>query len=109
MDAALHQAMILFHAVIQSFASSAPTGLWKGVIVLESFEGRWVGGVLVHSDHAWKHRMARGPHLPEKLFGGGGITGDTSHEVQRGPRRVDGPVEVVPLLRDRDVGLSDAV
>jgi hypothetical protein len=63
-----------FHHVIQIVAWSEPTGLWEGVVVLEGLEGQWVCGVLVDGDHAREHRMARVQHLPEKLFGGVGIT-----------------------------------
>jgi hypothetical protein len=88
---------------------SEQTGLWECVVVLEGIEGRWVRGVLVHGDHVRERRMARVQRLPEKLFGGVGITGGAQHEVQRGTRRVDGPVEVVPLLVNLDVRLIDAV
>jgi hypothetical protein len=101
--------MILFHHIIQIFALSEPTGLWEGVIMLEGLEGRWVGGVLVHSDRAWKRRMTGAQHLPEESFGGAGVTGGAQHEVQRGPRRVDGPVERMPLLLDLDVRFIHAV
>jgi hypothetical protein len=37
--AACHQLMILFHHIIQIWAWSEPTSLWKGVLVLEGLEG----------------------------------------------------------------------
>jgi hypothetical protein len=106
---ALHKPMVLFYHIIQVLTLSEPTGFRKCTVVLESVEGQWARRVLVDGDDARERRRARVQHLPEKLFGGVGITGGTSHDVQRGPRRVDGPVKVVPLLLDLDVRLIDAV
>jgi hypothetical protein len=48
-------------------------------------------------------------HLTEEALGRVGITRGAQHEVQRGTGRVDGPVEVAPLLFYLDVRFIDAV
>jgi hypothetical protein len=48
-------------------------------------------------------------YLVEKAFSCVGIAAGAQHEGHRGSRRLDGPVEVVPLLFNLDVGFIDAV
>jgi hypothetical protein len=101
--------MILFDHIIQVLALPKKIGFWKCAVALEGIEGMRIRCVLVHGDHARKRCMARVQHLPEKLFGCVCVTGGAQHEVQRGTRRVDGPVKVVPFLFDLDVRFIHAV
>jgi hypothetical protein len=78
---AFDKPVILFYHVIKVLALSELTDFWKYSIVLKDVEGRWVGGVLVHSDDARKHRMACVQYLPEELFSSVSITAGAQHEV----------------------------
>jgi hypothetical protein len=53
--------------------------------------------------------MARTQHLPEKLFGGIGITGGAQHEVQHGAYGVNRPLEITAMLVDPDVRLVHTI
>jgi hypothetical protein len=106
---AFHKLSLLFHNIIQAFALSEPRILRERLLLLKALEGGSIGSTLVQGDHARERRMARVQHLPEQLFGVVGITDGAEHEVQRGPRRVDGPLEGGPLLLDLDLRLIDAV
>jgi hypothetical protein len=85
------------------------TAFWPWAVVLEGVEGQGVRGVLVHGDHARERRMTGISHLSEHVFGGAGIMAGTQHEVQQGPRGIDGAVEVVPVLYDLAGGFIPAV
>jgi hypothetical protein len=48
-------------------------------------------------------------HLAEEALSRLSIACGTQHEVQRSTRRIDGAIEVIPVLFDLDVGLIHAV
>jgi hypothetical protein len=77
--------MILFYHIIQVLALPQQTGFWAGAVALEGIKGRRIRRILIHGAHAWQRRMTCIQHLPEKLFGGIGVTGGLSMKSNVAP------------------------
>src|SRR5262245_25673862 len=103
-DAAFHKPMILFHDVIQVLLLPELAVFGKWPRLLEGLERRGIGRVLVHCDDTRWDRMACPQSLAEKPLGGLGVSRRTQQKVEGISLGIDGPVEIVPLLLDLDVG-----
>ena len=53
-----HEAMVLFHYIVQVFALPQAHSMWEDAFRFQSLDGGWIGWVLVHVNNP-RHGIAR--------------------------------------------------
>jgi hypothetical protein len=96
-DSSLYESVVLFEDIIEVFALPELRSRRQYAFVLQFFDGRRVGFVLIDVDDPWRLTFSSFQHLAEEPFGGPFISPGAEHKVDRLTGRIDRAVKVFPL------------
>jgi hypothetical protein len=104
-DQPLDEAVVLFNQIIEILDLSEFTLVGDESCLFQFRECFGIGSVFVHVDHARFAAMRSSERLEKEAFGGFAISGRAEEKLQGVSLRIDGPIQIQPLLFDFNVRL----
>ena len=108
-DSPFDEPMVLLNEVVEIFTLSQSSAVGEDSFLLQFFNRRWVGFVLIDVDNSRRLMFESLEHFAEESFGRLRVSLRAEHEIDCLSGRIDRAVKIFPRAFHFDIGFIDAV